>query len=151
MDIEANARLSFTKAAYSLEPVLNSNYLTQAYEINLLNELPWALNLNNDFTYTINSGRAAGYNTKIPIWNVSLSKSFMKNKRAELKFSITDLLNQNQGITRSTNQNYIDDSRYNVLQRYYLLTFTFSLHKSGRQTNGPGGPGGPPMMMMIRH
>lgn len=151
MDIEANARLSFTKAGYSLQPALNSNYLTQAYEINLLNELPWALNLNNNFTYTINSGRAAGYNTKIPIWNISLAKSFLKNKRAELKFSITDLLNQNQGITRSTTQNYIEDSRYNVLQRYYLLTFTYSLHKSGRQTNGPGGPGGPPMMMMIRH
>ena len=81
--------------------------------------------------YTINSGRAAGYNTEIPIWNASFSKYFMKNKRAELKFSAFDLLNRSAGISRNVSQNQIVDQSYNVINQYFLLSFTYSLQKSG--------------------
>lgn len=146
IDIQANARLSFTNAKYSLQPTLNSNYLTERYGIDMLNYLPLGLTLNNTLNYTINTGRADGYNTSIPIWNASLAKSFLKNKRAEIKFSVTDILNQNQGTSRSSNQDYIEDSKYNVLQRYYMISFTFALHKSGNQ-QGAGGP--PPPMIRV--
>jgi len=145
IDIQANARLSFTNAKYSLQPTLNTNYLTERYGIDMLNYLPLGLILNNTLNYTINTGRADGYNTSIPIWNASLAKSFLKNKRAEIKFSVTDILNQNQGTSRSSNQDYIEDSKYNVLQRYYMVSFTFSLHKSG----GQQGAGGPPPMIRV--
>jgi len=60
----------------------------------------------------------------------------LKNDRGEIKFSVTDLLKQNTGISRSSNYGYITDEKYNVLQRYSLLTFTYSLNKSGLR----GGP-----------
>ena len=47
----------------------------------------------------------------------------------ELK-EIIDMLNKNVGINRNANQNYIEDTRYNVLQRYFLLSFTFRLNKA---------------------
>ncbi|MFX5747363.1 hypothetical protein ABTE19_20780, partial [Acinetobacter baumannii] len=76
--------------------------------------------MNNKLNYVINTGRVDGYNTSIPIWNASIAKSFLKNSRAEFKLSAYDILNKNLGITRSSNQNYIEDSRYNVLQQYFL-------------------------------
>ncbi len=130
MDINASARLNISKATYSLQPRLNSNYLQQTYNIEMNNYLPLGLIMNNSFNYTINSGRADGFNTKIPYWNASLAKSFLKNKRGELKLSVYDLLNKNVGVNRSANQNYIEDTRYNVLQRYFLLSFTFRLNKA---------------------
>ncbi len=136
LDITLTARVNFSKAKYSLQPQLNSNYLQQVYGYGMTNYLPWGLVLNNDFNYTINTGRADGYNTKVPFWNASLAKGFMKNKRAEFKFSVYDLLNQNVGVNRNVNQNYIEDSRYNVLQRYFLLSFTYSLNKSGNTAGG---------------
>lgn len=87
--------------------------------------------------YTINSGRADGYNTSVAFWNASIAKSFLKNKRAEIKFSAFDLLNQNIGVSRNANQNYIEDTRYNVLQRYFLMSFTFRLNKAGSNASGP--------------
>jgi hypothetical protein len=102
----------------------------------MINYLPGGLIFNNSFNYTVNTGRADGYNTKIPFWNASLAKSFMKNKRAEVKLSVFDLLNQNQGVSRNANQNYIEDTRYNVLQRYFLLGFTYSLNKAGSNARG---------------
>jgi hypothetical protein len=136
VDITITARVNFSKAKYSLQPQLNSNYLQQVYGCGMTNYLPWGLVLNNDFNYTINTGRADGYNTQIPFWNASLAKGFMKNKRAEFKLSVYDLLNQNVGVSRNANQNYIEDSRYNVLQRYFLLSFTYSLNKGGNAGGG---------------
>lgn len=130
MDINATARLSISKATYTLQPRLNTNYLQQTYNVEMNNYLPLGLMMNNSFNYIINSGRADGFNTKVPFWNASLAKAFMKNKRAEIKLTVFDLLNKNVGINRTANQNYIEDTRYNVLQRYFLLSFTFRLNKS---------------------
>jgi hypothetical protein len=137
VDITVTSRLNISKAKYSLQPILNSNYLQQVYGIDMTNYLPWGLVVNNNFNYTINTGRADGYNTQVPFWNVSMAKGFLKNKRAEVKLSAFDLLNQNIGTSRSANQNYIEDTRYNVLQRYFLLSFTFSLNKAGNTGTGP--------------
>lgn len=137
IDISANARLNISKAKYSLQPQLNSNYLQQVYGFDMTNYLPWGLVLNNNMNYTINSGRADGYNTSVAFWNASIAKSFLKNKRAEIKFSAFDLLNQNIGVSRNANQNYIEDTRYNVLQRYFLMSFTFRLNKAGSNASGP--------------
>jgi hypothetical protein len=92
--------------------------------------LPGGLLLNNNFALTINAGRSDGFNNNISLWNIYLAKSFLKYKRGELKFSVFDVLNQNQGINRTANQNFIQDTRYNVLQRYYLLSFSYRLHKA---------------------
>jgi len=134
IDIFASARLNISKAKYSLQPMLNSNYLQQVYTLEMTNYLPYGFVLNNTFNYTKNSGRADGYNIGIPFWNASLAKSFMKNKRAEIKLSIADILNRNLGVNRTANQNYIEDLQYNVLRRYTSLAFTYSLNKSGLNT-----------------
>jgi hypothetical protein len=137
IDIQTGAGLSISEAQYSLQSQSNSNYLTQRYSTEIINYLPWGIVLNNNFKYTINSGRADGYNTEVPLWNVSVAKSFMKNKRAEVKLSVFDLLNKNIGSNRSANQNYIEDVKYNVLQRYFQLSFTYILNKAGKTAGGP--------------
>jgi hypothetical protein len=137
VDIVGRGRWNISQAEYSLQPSLNSNYLQQVYGVDATGYLPLGIILNTTFNYTINTGRADGYNTKIPMWNASVARSFLKNKRAELKFSAFDLLNQNVGVSRNANQNYIEDTKYNVLQRYFLLSFTFSLNRAGSNANGP--------------
>ncbi len=131
IDLQLSGRLSVKNSKYSLQKEANNNYLQQNYGIDLTNYFRWGITLNNQFNYILNTGRADGFNTRVPLWNASLSKGFMKNKRGEFKLSAYDLLNKNKGIRRSSNQGYIVDEKYNVLQRYFLLSFTYSLNKSG--------------------
>ncbi|HUS02301.1 MAG TPA: hypothetical protein VMY77_11270, partial [Chitinophagaceae bacterium] len=77
-------------------------------------------------------------NTKVPLWHASISKQMLHFNRGELKFSARDILNENIGINRSANQNYIEDSRINTLPRFFLLSFTYNLTKTGL-TNSSGG------------
>ena len=144
IDINLTARYSFSNTNNAVNPTLNTNFLTKNFGADMTNYLPFNIVLNQSFNYAINTGRAEGFNTAIPIWNASFSKFFMKNKRAEIKMSAFDLLNKNIGINRNVSQNQIVDRSYNVISQYFLLSFTYSLQKSG--LGGGARAGG----MMIR-
>jgi uncharacterized membrane protein len=73
----------------------------------------------------------------------------------ELKLSVFDLLKQNKSISRNVTDSYIQDVQNQVLQQYFMLTFTYKLKTFGKgkasnnsQGEGEfrrfGGPGGMP-------
>jgi hypothetical protein len=145
LNISAGAGFNYNKTKYSLQSALNTNYLSQEYNASVDWEMPKGFFFGTDFTYTINSQRASGFNTKVPLWNASISKQVLKFNRGELKFAVRDLLNKNIGISRNTNNNYIEDSRVLTLRRFFLVSFTYSLSKTG--LNNTGGGGGMRMIM----
>jgi hypothetical protein len=136
IDVELTAAVSLYTGKYSLQPVLNTRYMRQNYGANATGYLPWRISVHSEFNVILNTGRTDGYNTTIPLWNASIAKALLKNDRGELKFGVMDLLNRNTGITRSVNQGNILDEQYNVLRRYFLLSFTYSLNKSGLKSKG---------------
>lgn len=131
-----SAGYNYNSTKYSLESKYNNKYFSQEYNASVDWQLPAKFFLSTEFTYTINSQRAAGFNLRVPMWNASISRQFLKNNRGELKLSANDLLNRNVGITRNSNQNYIEDKEVNTLRRFLLLSFTYSLNKLGLN-NGP--------------
>jgi hypothetical protein len=136
LNITIGVNMNYNKTKYSLQSALNNNYLSQEYNTSFDWQLPKQFFLSTDFTYTVNSQRSAGFNTQIPIWNASISRQFLRYNRGELKFSAYDLLNRNIGINRTTNQNYIEDSRVNTLRRFFMLSFTYSLSKTALYNAG---------------
>ncbi len=139
LNISIGAGFNYNKTKYSLQAALNTNYLSQEYNASLDWEMPKGFFFSSDFTYTINTQRASGFNVKVPLWNASISKQMLKYKRGELKFAARDLLNKNIGISRNTNNNYIEDSRVLTLRQFFLLSFTYSLSKTGLNNAGGGG------------
>jgi hypothetical protein len=104
---------------------------TGGAQLNLLNKQGWFLqnDLNNQ-TYIFQGNTAS--DQKFWLWNVSAGKKFLKNQAGELKLSVFDLLNQNKSITRTVTQTYIEDVQSQVLQRYFMLTFTYKLKNFGK-------------------
>ena len=144
--LSAGAELTWNQSSYSIDAANNQEYLTQNYNSELNLELPKDFAFNTSFNVAVNTGRADGFNTAIPIWNAELSHSFMKNKRLQVGISVKDLLNRNIGLHRTANLNYIEDERVASLGRTVMLRATYALNSFG-----PGGPGGGPRMrMMIR-
>ncbi len=140
LSIAVSAQLNYNHAVYSKFALLNTKYVSQEYEADVDWQLPKNFFFSTDFTYSINNQLSSGFNTNIPIWNASISKMMLKYNRGELKFRVSDLLNRNTGISRTTNQGYIEDSQVTTLRRFFMISFTYSLSKTG--LNNPGGPGG---------
>lgn len=88
--------------------------------------------------YNYNQGLADGYNRQFILWNASIGKKLMRRQEAEVTLSAYDLLNRNTNVSRSINERYIQDMQNNVLQRYFLLGFTYNLRNFGGD-NGSGG------------
>ena len=74
---------------------------------------------------------AQGFNARVPFWNASLSKNILKFNRGQIRLKAFDLLDQNLGISRTSNMNYVEDMRQRNLRRFFLLSFTYSLSRTG--------------------
>jgi hypothetical protein len=138
-----NASVAYNKATYSKLSSQNNKYFTQTYSADISYTFLKSLVFSTDFDYYINTGRADGFNQSIPLWNSSLAYQLFKKKNGELKFSVNDLLNQNQSISRTISDGYIQDTRSTVLKRYFLLTFTYNLNRAGNNERRGGPPGMP--------
>lgn len=130
LSIWITAALDYTSSKYSLQPTLNTTYTTQEYGSTIDWEMPSKFFFSTDFTYSINGQRAAGFNNRIALWNASVSKQVLKYNKGEIKLSAVDLLKNNVGIRRNSNQNYIEDYRFKTLRQYFLLSFTYGLNKT---------------------
>lgn len=120
----------------SIRPELNNRFYQHSAgaRINLLTKSGWfVLNEVTNQTFT---GLADGFNQNFWLWNASVGKKFLKKRQGELKLSVFDLLKQNQSVVRNVGETFIEDVQTQVLQQYFMLTFTYTLRNfgtSGRQ------------------
>jgi len=149
VDFNISYSANFNDAKTTGGSVSTNNYVNQVAgaSLNLLNKKGWFIQ--NDVSFQSYTGLSAGLNQDFTLWNAAIGKKFLKNRAGELKLSVFDLLKQNQSIVRTVTSNYIEDSQSQVLQRYFMLTFTYNLKNFGKAKATParsegyeGRPGG---------
>ena len=136
-DMGITAGLTYNNARYTLQENLNTEYFTQTYSADFSYTFKKDIIISTDFDLLINSGRADGFNQTIPMWNASLSRQFLKNKAAEVKLAVYDLLNQNKAITRNIGENYFEDNRTNVIRRFFLFSLTYNINRMASRNQVP--------------
>ncbi len=139
LSLFATAELDHTFTKYALQPQYDVHYFTQQYGVSADWQLPKYCFFSTEINYMVNGQAAPGYNKNVWLWNASVSKQFLKFNRGEIRFSAKDLLNQNIGFSRTSNPNYIEQQQSTILRRFFLLSFTYNLSKTGAGQEKGGG------------
>jgi outer membrane receptor protein involved in Fe transport len=100
--------------------------------------------LSAGFNYYVYTSKSTDFNESIPVLDLSVSRFLMKNK-GELKFSVSNLLDQELGVTQTASNNYMERQTTNSLGRYFMLSFTYAINKLLDHTRPPKG-----MIKMMR-
>ncbi|MEQ9165432.1 MAG: TonB-dependent receptor [Fulvivirga sp.] len=136
VDVVVGYKTELNDTKYSESDNLNQSYFRNVLYSDLSLTFLKTWNLGSSFDYRIFDGDAFEKKIEMPIWRMHLAKTFLKNDRGELKLSVYDLLNKISGVSRTSNFNYIQDQRINVVTQYAMLTFTYSLSKFGGDKSG---------------
>jgi len=137
VDFNLSYNANFNDAKTTGGSVSSSNFVNQSIggTLNLLNKKGWFVQ--NDISSQSYSGLSGGLDQRYTLWNAAIGKKFGKKKVAELKLSVFDLLKENQSINRTVTGTEITDSQSEVLQQYFMLTFTYNLKNFGKAKAAP--------------
>ncbi len=169
IDFTASTTSTENLVRNSLQANLNTNYFAQVTRLRLGWIVGPGINFATDLVHQAYSGLSAGYNQQYILWNASLGKKIFPGQRGEIKIYAFDLLGQNRAIQRNVTEAYYEDVRTTILQRYFMLMFSYNIRSGnvvaptapverqrgsggnwrdgGGQRDGggpPGGGGGPP-------
>ncbi len=127
VDFTLSTNTSYNTVDNTLQKQLNTTYLNQISRAKF-QIMPWkGLVLQSEITHQINSGLSQAINTNFILLNAGLGYKFLKDRSAEIRLIGFDLLKQNTNISRNTTETYYEDIKNNILQRYFMLNFTYTI------------------------
>jgi len=125
--ISSNSNLSYVQNTISSS--LNNSYFNQNLKVRL-NIIFWkGIVFNTDATYYSYSGLSSSFNQAYTLWNMAIGKKIFAKQQGEIRLSVFDLLKLNTSIQRNITTTYIEDAQSNVLQQFFMLTFSYNLKK----------------------
>ncbi len=153
MTIVLSANLRHQASNFDFDRSRNQRFLNQTYTTDANFTLPLGFNLNTIFEHFIYNSTTTDFEQIISLWNISLSKFFLKGQAGELKLTVNNLLNQNVGANQEAQINFLEQTTVQNLGRYFMLSFTYNLNKALNPAAGMNGAGrgrGGQMMRIIR-
>ncbi len=94
--------------------------------------LPWKFQIGSDGDYQYRA-KTKSFDESFErfIWNASLSKTFLKQDVLKLSLTGYDLLDQNKGFNRSAGGNYISQTSFTNIRRYFMFSLIWDFNKMG--------------------
>jgi hypothetical protein len=136
IDFTLSYNANYNLVENTLRPQLDNNYFFHltGVRFNWIFLKNWVLR--NDVNNLLYAGLGEDFNENYWLWNVNLGRKFLANNRGELTLGVYDLLDQNKSVSRNVTSNYVEDVRSNVLNRFFMLTFTYNIRNFGAPSQG---------------
>lgn len=106
----------------SMEDRETTNYSVKG-NFNL--KLPFDFSIQSSAQYTYNNGYADDFKKSELLWNASVAKEFLRDKKGTFRLQFFDILNDRNSVTRVVKGNDYSDIRTNTVNRYFMLTVAY--------------------------
>ncbi len=127
IDFTLTYNINYNLVDNSIQPQLNNNYFYQIGSVQFNWEFWKGFFMQNSLVYQNYNGISSKISNNYALWNFNVGKKILKKKNGEIKLLCYDILNQNKSLNRSVTDTYIEDSNTQVLQQYFMLSFTYIL------------------------
>lgn len=128
--ISPSYSLTYNINHYDIFQDREENYTNHFVELEVTTYWPENVVFGSDISYNYYGNVSEGFDPNFVMWNASLGYQFW-DKDATIKVSVFDLLDQNTSVRRNTGEDFVQDTRSLVLERYFMLSFTYKLTKFG--------------------
>lgn len=126
LDFTLSSSAGYNIVNNTLQPDLNNNYFSQTNNVRLKWIFWKGFTIENSFNHSYYVGLGEDFDKSVFLLNLGVGKRLFKGQRGEIKLSVFDLLNQNNNISRTVNETYIEDRKTQSIQRYAMLTFSYN-------------------------
>ena len=138
LDLAIGANITKNNTTFSIAS--DREYVQQSYFIKSDWNITKSFNFNTQYKYDIYTDSNFGTDQSVPIWNASISYNFLKSNALNVKLTALDLLNKSVGFSRSSSDNYFQETTKDVLGTYYMVSLTYTLGTpQSKSTRGRGG------------
>jgi hypothetical protein len=124
---------TYSNTNYESNESIDQSYFIQHYYTDLTINFLKTWSIGTSFDVRFFSGEQFNGDETLPLWKAQLSKYVFKDRRGEIRLSAFDVLDENRGINRTANANYIEEIKSNALGRYVMLSFIYSIKGFGAQ------------------
>ncbi len=133
-----DASLTNSSSKYDINEGQNQNVKERRVGVEFNSKLFAGFFLNSKFNNVNYTNDRFDADQNIPILNASIYRQFLPGKKAELRLSIYDAFNQNQGFSQSAWGNGFNQTSSVTLGRYAMLSLTYNIKglKSGVRKDG---------------
>jgi hypothetical protein len=139
VEFNPSANINFKKNTYSNSQFASTDYTTKYLSGEFIVRLPKKFVWETNLTYRYISNLAPGLPKTNIYWNAALTFLMFKEDKGQLKLAVYDILNSNNNAYRFVNGNLIVDNNNLVLQRYFMLTYSYNIRSLAGQKAKVGG------------
>jgi hypothetical protein len=130
-ELEFGIEMEWTRNSYSTNALADRSFLNYFLFNDLEIYLGEKMDIISEFELGIYSDPNFNQNIYLPLWNMELSRFFLKGNRLKVGIRLHNLLNQDQQINRYTYDYSIGQNQFNTLGRYFMLTLGYKMNKVG--------------------
>jgi hypothetical protein len=137
-DISLSGSANYTTSISSIQQAINTHFWSFEFSPDLGLYLPLKFELHTNCEFNIRQKTTAfDTNTNTALWNGWIGKKFFKQESLLLKLQANDILDQNIGFNRTVNSNYISQSTYTTIRRYFMFSVVWNFTKAGATPSKP--------------
>jgi hypothetical protein len=130
-NVSYDGNFRYNTSTSSINKLIETNYYTQAHELNFTIHLPGKFEINSQFQINLRQRTTVfDQNNNVFLWNGYFGRKLFKNDKGLLKLQAYDILDQNRGFNRYINSAVIREETHQTLRRYFLLSFIWNFTKN---------------------
>ena len=135
LEYNIGGQWTFTDTDYKLNADLNQSTVLHNYfaDLSVTFLKKWKIGGN----YNYNLYKSPGLpDQSLPLMKASLSRYILPKDKGQIVFSVFDVLDENRGLSRNVQTNYIEEIRSNSIGRYMMFSFIYNVRGAGEEAPG---------------